>query len=167
MIAALPNCFPALICVTMLLCFGPQSHLPFGPTAYFTLSNTVLRHDIADCKPASQANPHLILDGMTSKVGLRVKRILQSLYPIPKDDAHRVITFANSDDFVSFRHHTYSKEQGKVVLQEAGPRFEMQPYEVKSYPALPKEIYPSCLSVCLSVCLSDYPMFLRAYTCAA
>ena len=25
------------------------SHLPFGPTTYFTISNTVLRHDIPEC----------------------------------------------------------------------------------------------------------------------
>ena len=25
----------------------------------------------------------------------------------------------------------YSKEQGKVVISEAGPRFEMQPYEIR------------------------------------
>ena len=37
------------------------SHLPFGPTAYFTLSNSVIRHDIPECTPASQAHPHIIL----------------------------------------------------------------------------------------------------------
>ncbi len=25
------------------------SHLPFGPTTYFTISNSVLRHDIPEC----------------------------------------------------------------------------------------------------------------------
>lgn len=106
------------------------SHLPFGPTAYFTLSNCVLRHDIPECKPASQQYPHLILEGMNSTTGLRVSRILQALYPIPKDDSTRVITFANNNDFLSFRHHMYTKERGQVALQEAGPRFEMLPYEV-------------------------------------
>jgi U3 small nucleolar ribonucleoprotein protein IMP4 len=106
------------------------SHLPFGPTAYFTLSNCVLRHDIPECKPASQMYPHLILDSLQTKVGQRIGRILQSLFPIPKPDSHRVITFANTDDFLSFRHHMYTKNQGKVELQEAGPRFEMMPYEV-------------------------------------
>jgi U3 small nucleolar ribonucleoprotein protein IMP4 len=106
------------------------SHLPFGPTAYFTLSNCVLRHDIPECGPASQAHPHLILDGLSSKVGKRLGRIIQALYPVPKADSKRVITYANSNDFISFRHHTYTKDKGEVVLQECGPRFEMQPYEV-------------------------------------
>lgn len=106
------------------------SHLPFGPTAYFTLSNCVLRHDIPECTAASQAYPHLILDNLSSKVGRRVGRILQALYPVPKPESRRLITFANRDDFLSFRHHMYTKDKGKVVISEAGPRFEMQPYEV-------------------------------------
>jgi U3 small nucleolar ribonucleoprotein protein IMP4 len=107
------------------------SHLPFGPSVYFTLSNCVLRHDIPECTPASQAYPHLILESLNSRVGDRVGRILQALYPIPKEDTKRVITFANNNDFLSFRHHMYTKEKGKVTLQEAGPRFEMLPYEIR------------------------------------
>jgi U3 small nucleolar ribonucleoprotein protein IMP4 len=105
------------------------SHLPYGPTAYFTLSNCVLRHDIAECKPASQAYPHLIIDGLNSTIGKRIGKILQSLFPIPRAESKRVLTFANRNDFIFFRHHMYNKELGKVVLSEAGPRFEMQPYE--------------------------------------
>ena len=107
------------------------SHLPFGPTAYFTLANAVLRHDIMECTPASQAYPHIILEGMTSKVGKRLKQILQALYPIPKPDSHRIITYANENDYISFRHHMYSKNNNKIELSEAGPRFEMKPYEIR------------------------------------
>lgn len=107
------------------------SHLPYGPTAYFTLSNCVLRHDIPECTPASQAHPHLILDGLNSAIGKRVGRILQALYPIPRPESKRIITYANRNDFISFRHHMYVKEKGKVAIQEAGPRFEMQPYEIR------------------------------------
>ncbi len=103
------------------------SHLPFGPTTYFTLSNSVLRHDIPECKPAFQAYSNLILHGMHSKIGHRISRILQALYPPSKSDTKRVITFANQNDFISFRH------QGKISLQEAGSRFEMRPYEVIIY----------------------------------
>ncbi len=108
------------------------SHLPYGPTAYFSLTNSVLRHDILDCEPASQAHPHLILDNLNSKVGQRVARILQALYPIPRPESRRIITFANRDDHISFRHHMYDKSnKGKVVIKEAGPRFEMQLYEIR------------------------------------
>lgn len=107
------------------------SHLPYGPTAYFTISNCVLRHDIPECKPASQAYPRLIIDGMQTKIGIRIGRILQALYPVPRPDSQRVLTFANSNDFISFRHHMYTKDKGKIAIKEAGPRFELQPYEVR------------------------------------
>lgn len=110
-------------------------HLPFGPTAYFSLSNCVLRHDIPEVEKASQVYPRLIIDGFTTKIGQRISRILQALYPVPKEDNKRVITFANCNDFISFRHHTYKKTsqhgRNEVTIKEAGPRFELQPYEVK------------------------------------
>ena len=108
------------------------SHLPYGPTACFTLSNCVLRHDIPECTPASQAHPHVILDGLSTKTGQRIASILQALYPTPRPESKRVITYANRNDFISFRHHMYEKNsKGKVEIKEAGPRFEMQPYEVR------------------------------------
>jgi U3 small nucleolar ribonucleoprotein protein IMP4 len=43
---------------------------------------------------------------------------------VPKDDTKRVITFANASDYISFRHHTYSKPAGtkSITLTECGPR---------------------------------------------
>ncbi|XP_062240782.1 U3 small nucleolar ribonucleoprotein protein IMP4 isoform X2 [Platichthys flesus] len=80
-------------------------HLPFGPTAYFTLYNVL---------------------------GKRVSNILKYLFPVPKEDSRRVITFANQEDFISFRHHTYKKTDHKnVELTEVGPRFEMKLYMIK------------------------------------
>ncbi|XP_043430266.1 U3 small nucleolar ribonucleoprotein protein IMP4 isoform X1 [Prionailurus bengalensis] len=79
------------------------SHLPFGPTAYFTLCNVVMRHDIPDLGTVSEAKPHLIMHGFSSRLGKRVSDILRYLFPVPKDDSHRVITFANKDDYISFR----------------------------------------------------------------
>jgi len=39
------------------------SHMPYGPTAYFGLSNVVLRHDVREkVDPVSEAYPHLIFD---------------------------------------------------------------------------------------------------------
>lgn len=48
------------------------SHLPFGPTAYFTLCNVVMRHDIPDLGTMSEAKPHLITHGFSSRLGKRV-----------------------------------------------------------------------------------------------
>lgn len=47
-------------------------HLPFGPTAYFTLYNVVMRHDVPDIGTMSEAFPHLIFHNFTSQLGQRV-----------------------------------------------------------------------------------------------
>ncbi|XP_035677141.1 U3 small nucleolar ribonucleoprotein protein IMP4-like [Branchiostoma floridae] len=108
------------------------SHLPYGPTAYFTLMNTVMRHDIPNIGTMSEQYPHLIFNNFSSKLGERVKSILKYLFPVPKEDSRRVMTFANQDDFISFRHHTYKKtDHRNIELQEVGPRFEMRLYSIK------------------------------------
>ncbi|XP_060108524.1 U3 small nucleolar ribonucleoprotein protein IMP4 [Heteronotia binoei] len=108
------------------------SHLPFGPTAYFTLCNVVMRHDIPDIGTMSEANPHLIFHNLTSRLGQRVTSILKYLFPVPKEDSKRVITFANQEDYISFRHHVYKKtDHRNVELTEVGPRFEMKLYMIK------------------------------------
>ncbi|EPB68015.1 brix domain protein [Ancylostoma ceylanicum] len=137
-------------------------HLPFGPTAYFTLANVVMRHDIPDREAVSEQYPHLIFHNLGSRLGQRemklifpnaqrlnrghydVKQLVQAcrandftsilkyLFPVPKESSKRVITFANNDDFISFRHHTYSTVQGgEIELKEVGPRFELRPYAIK------------------------------------
>lgn len=77
--------------------------------------------------------PHLVAHGFESKLGSRVSDILRFLFPVPKDDSSRLITFKNSDDYISMRHHTYKLEgetsdrkKKDIVLSEAGPRFELQ-----------------------------------------
>ncbi|KAK2185814.1 hypothetical protein NP493_222g05020 [Ridgeia piscesae] len=105
-------------------------HLPYGPTAYFTLANTVMRHDIPDVGKMSEAYPHLIFNSLSSKLGKRVTNILKYLFPVPKEDSRRVITFANEDDYISFRHHIYKKVEKTIELTEVGPRFEMKLYQI-------------------------------------
>lgn len=107
-------------------------HLPFGPTAYFTMSNVVMRHDVPDRDPMSEQYPHLIFHNLGSRLGQRFTSILKYLFPVPKENSKRVITFANTDDFISFRHHTFSTgEGGEIELKEVGPRFELRPYAIK------------------------------------
>ncbi|CAO3671352.1 unnamed protein product [Rhizopus stolonifer] len=61
-------------------------HFPYGPTAYFSLHNVVLRHDIKDQGTVSEAYPHLIFNNFNSKLGGRITNILKYLFPVPKDD---------------------------------------------------------------------------------
>ena len=122
------------------------SHFPHGPTVYFTLNNVNLRHDIAGYNKStvSEQYPHLIFENFSSKLGERVRDVLKYLFPVPKEDSKRVMTFANEDDFVSFRwvlictwavlslqsasyrHHVFVKTGREVQLAEVGPRFEMK-----------------------------------------
>lgn len=71
-------------CATAAPCFGPfphhLSHLPNHSPQVGTIS---------------EAYPHLIFDRFTSKLGTRVASILKYLFPPPKLDSKRVITFAN------------------------------------------------------------------------
>ncbi|XP_040579507.1 U3 small nucleolar ribonucleoprotein protein IMP4 [Lepeophtheirus salmonis] len=107
-------------------------HLPFGPTAYFTLSDIVMRHDIPELGNMSEQYPHLVFHNFKSKLGERCTNILKYLFPVPKEDSKRVMTFANHDDYISFRHHTYKKGDGKnIELSEVGPRFQLRLYEIK------------------------------------
>jgi len=109
------------------------SHLPFGPTAYFGLTNAVLRHDIKDSLDTiSEAAPHLIFHNFQSALGSRLMTILKYLYPVPKEDSKRVMSFINKNDSISFRHHVYKKTGHKEVeLAEVGPRFELKLYQIK------------------------------------
>lgn len=111
-------------------------HLPFGPTAYFGLHNVVTRHDIKDKNAVGTmpgVYPHLILNNFTTKLGERTATILKHLFPVPKPDSKRIITFANQSDYISFRHHIYEKQGGpkSIELKEVGPRFELRLYQIK------------------------------------
>ncbi|RLN99015.1 hypothetical protein DYB28_002353 [Aphanomyces astaci] len=124
-------------------------HLPYGPTAYFSLQNVVMRHDIEDRATISEAYPHIILNQFETTLvsihpslvscpyscvcrqGQRVGNILKHLFPVPKPDSKRVITFSNNNDFLSFRHHVFKQTGRNVDLLECGPRFELQLYQIK------------------------------------
>ncbi|KAI9466825.1 Brix-domain-containing protein [Lactarius psammicola] len=118
------------------------SHFPHGPTLYFTLHNVILRHDIESYRSStvSEQYPHLIFENFSSKLGERVRDCLKYLFPVPKEDSKRVMTFSNESDFISFRnesrvgsrHHVFVKTSHKEVqLAEVGPRFELKPYEIR------------------------------------
>jgi U3 small nucleolar ribonucleoprotein protein IMP4 len=81
------------------------SHMPHGPTVYFTLHNVQLRHDVAShsTSTVSEQYPHLIFENFTSRLGGRIRDVLKHLFPVPKQDNTRVMTFSNEDDFISFR----------------------------------------------------------------
>mmetsp|Transcript_1594 Transcript_1594/g.4483 ORF Transcript_1594/g.4483 Transcript_1594/m.4483 type:complete len:294 (-) Transcript_1594:37-918(-) len=110
-------------------------HLPLGPTTYFTLENCVLRHDV-DTPPkySSDVAPHLIFhdfDADAKPLARRLKTVLTCLFPVPKADGQRAVTFYNAMDRISFRHHSWTEAGRDVDLAELGPRFEMRPYMIR------------------------------------
>ncbi|CAK9152182.1 unnamed protein product [Ilex paraguariensis] len=126
--------------------------LPDGPTAHFKLSKLVLRKDIKNHGNPTSHQPELVLTNFTTRLGHRIGRLIQSLFPQdPNFRGRQVVTFHNQRDFIFFRHHRYifeSKEskqsdskatkgkdtmdeksaQEKTVarLQECGPRFTLK-----------------------------------------
>ena len=82
-------------------------------------------------RAVSEAYPHLVLDNLTTKIGSRVGEILKHLFPCLKPETRRVVSFINRDDFISFRHHVYTKDKAAVHIMEAGPRFELRLYQIK------------------------------------
>jgi len=118
----------------MILC-----HLPYGPTAYFSLKDVLARHDLpkGSLTPLSEQTPHLIFNNFSTMLGERVTRILKYLYPViedkHKEKIRRVISFSNINDFIMFRHHIYRKvnQNQDVDLIEVGPRFTMRLYQIK------------------------------------
>ncbi|KAK2197034.1 bifunctional Brix domain/PD-(D-E)XK endonuclease-like domain superfamily/U3 snoRNP protein-Ribosome production factor 1/Exonuclease V [Babesia duncani] len=94
-------------------------HLPHGPTAYFQLSQVVLRHDLPEKPPAmSEAYPHLIFHNFTSKLGERLSGILKHLFPPAIPDNVRVLSFVNKGDRIHFRHHIWSGGSKKVQEED-------------------------------------------------
>lgn len=95
-----------------------------------------MRHDIENSGTMSEAYPHLIFNNFTSNLGKRCVDILKYLFPVPKEDSKRIITFSNEDDYISFRHHCYKKSaenRNEVDLTEVGPRFELKRNHPKFY----------------------------------
>ncbi|CAD6500988.1 BgTH12-06689 [Blumeria graminis f. sp. triticale] len=116
------------------------SHFPHGPTASFSLHNVVLRHDIPNSArgTVSESYPHLIFEGFTSKLGLRIVKILKHLFP-PREAitnrskmGSRVVTFKNVEDSIELRHHVFVKTSYQSVeLAEVGPRMTMRCFEIR------------------------------------
>ncbi|PIN10377.1 Ribosome biogenesis protein RPF1, contains IMP4 domain [Handroanthus impetiginosus] len=124
--------------------------LPDGPTAHFKLSKLVLRKDIKNHGNPTSHQPELVLTNFTTRLGHRIGRLIQSLFPQdPNFCGRRVVTFHNQRDFIFFRHHRYifeTKEDKESVskgkekkdkqatpkekviarLQECGPRFTLK-----------------------------------------
>ena len=87
-----------------------------------------MRHDIGSKSAVgtvSAVYPHLIFDNLTTPLGQRFRDILKYLFPVPPAESRRIVTFANRNEFISVRNHSYTKPKGvdSIELQEVGLRY--------------------------------------------
>ena len=78
-------------------------HLPYGPTASFSISNTIMRHDIPNVGTMSEAFPHLIFHNFKTKLGQRVSlRLILKVYywGKPERAPHRSLLRENRCSYV-------------------------------------------------------------------
>ncbi|EZG52602.1 putative U3 small nucleolar ribonucleoprotein [Gregarina niphandrodes] len=135
------------------------SHLPYGPTAHFTIRQLMLRSDLSEKPPKmKQALPHLIFHNFDGQIGHRIMRILKFIFPKPStidDQDTRVISFINlGNDVIYVRHHTILSNSTlrkfrqhdpalkdmttsqkdslleNIDLDEQGPRFTLEPFKI-------------------------------------
>lgn len=105
------------------------SHLPDGPTCEFKIFDVIYHDQIEGSAKSNNHSPELIFKNFNSKVGFRLGRILNGLFPhTPHIEGRQVITFHNQRDYVFFRHHRFIFDDDftKVNLQEIGPRFTLR-----------------------------------------
>lgn len=82
------------------------------PPSHGLLSNLLWQHiPKCSCCALNRITQPLIALILYSP-GCRISCILKHLFPVPKDDSKRVISFANQSDYVSFRHHTFVQPKG-------------------------------------------------------
>jgi len=108
------------------------SHLPHGPTAYFTVSNLKLRHDATELAKMPEVFPHTVFHNLETALGQRVRTILRGLFPVPKLESRRQVAFVNDADHIHFFNTFANKGEKGVVthLTELGPRFTLKCYKI-------------------------------------
>nr|CCC94717.1 ribosome biogenesis protein [Trypanosoma congolense IL3000] len=110
------------------------SHLPQGPTAMFRLSNFATHEQLKDPAPRTEHYPELIFKNFDTRLGRRINRLLECLFPATRDYAGRAVaTFHNQRDYIFMRTHRYIFDGLDAVrIQEMGPRFTMRLLSLQS-----------------------------------
>lgn len=104
------------------------SHLPEGPTATFRISNFLPHKELEEPAERTKHYPELNLKNFDTRLGRRVARIFEAMFPATRDYAGRAIaTFHNQRDFIFVRTHRYIFDGMEAVrIQELGPRFTLR-----------------------------------------
>lgn len=110
------------------------SHLPEGPTATFRVSNFLTYAQLEDPAPRTEHYPELIFKNFDTRLGRRISRMMECLFPATRDYAGRAVaTFHNQRDYIFLRTHRYIFDSLDAVrLQEMGPRFTLRLLSLQS-----------------------------------
>lgn len=96
------------------------SKYPNGPTYHFSLFNVKYERRL---KPIGE-KAFLVLDGMTSELGVRLKTDLSLCFP-KTDDASRLVAIINRNGTIAFRHYLIDKRKLQKECE-----FDMKLYRV-------------------------------------
>ncbi len=78
----------------------PQSILNLHP-----LHTLQYRRSLLFLQSVSESTPHPCF--RCSSLGQRTSTILKHIFPVPKAESKRIMTFANRSECIQFRHHLY------------------------------------------------------------
>ncbi|CUG94107.1 RNA processing factor, putative [Bodo saltans] len=110
------------------------SHLPEGPTATFRISNFLSNKELNNTAERTEHYPELIFKNFDTRLGRRIGRMLECLFPSTRDYAGRAVaTFHNQRDYIFLRVHRYIFDSMTAVrIQEMGPRFTLRLLSLQS-----------------------------------
>lgn len=110
------------------------SHLPEGPTATFRISNFLSNKELNNTAERTEHYPELIFKNFDTRLGRRIGRMLECLFPATRDYAGRAVaTFHNQRDYIFLRVHRYIFDSMTAVrIQEMGPRFTLRLLSLQS-----------------------------------
>ncbi len=104
------------------------SSLPEGPTAYYKISGLKLGSEMKHTVPCnSEHKPEILTTNFKTRLGLRISKQLESLFPKTGDDiGRRSVVFHNQRDFIFFRHYRYVFRNVTMVGDEEEPLTKKQ-----------------------------------------
>ena len=97
--------------------------LPEGPTAYYKISGLKLGSEMKHSVPCNtEHKPEVLITNFKTRLGIRVGRQLDSLFPdVGDDEGRRTVVFHNQRDFIFFRHYRYIFRNVTMVGDEDEP----------------------------------------------
>ena len=108
------------------------SHLPSGPSLFFTLSNVLYGIDMKKLKK-NQILPNVIFDNLSSNLGTRISSVLGALFPPSNVKSQRLITFTGFKGIILFGHYWSEKigyKRESLLFKKISPSFDLQPFKI-------------------------------------